>query len=74
MIVAGQRNGPVSSESKKLGIVVSSEDAAAFDETVRRIMGFDPDKIPLMKNIRQNKTWIVYQGPCVDSQEEDLCG
>lgn len=74
MIVAGQRNGPVSPEPKELGAVLASEDAAAFDETVCRIMGFDPDKIPLLKNIRQNKTWITYQEPCVDSSEKDLCG
>lgn len=61
MIISGQRNGPVSPEPKKLGIVLASEDAAAFDETVCKIMGFDADHIPLLRAIVQNQTWISHE-------------
>ena len=53
MIIAGERNGPVSPEPKKLGVILVSEDAAAFDMIVCKIMGFDPKKIPLIHAIHK---------------------
>ena len=58
MIISGQRNGPVSPEPKKVGVVLASENAAAFDEVVCSIMGFNSAYIPLLSAIRSGKTWI----------------
>lgn len=74
MIIAGQRNGPVSPSPKELGIVLASEDAAAFDATVCKIMGFDGPKIPALREIVEGKTWINYQEPTIISNHVEWCG
>lgn len=58
MIISGQHNGPLSPEPKKLGIMVCSEDAYAFDRTVCSIMGFDYHKVPLLESVNKNESWM----------------
>lgn len=67
MIIAGQRNGPVNPSPKELGIIIGSDDPAAFDVTLCKLMGFAFDRIPLCKNIVEGKTWIEYEEPLVIS-------
>ena len=45
MIIAGERNGPVSPLPKMLGAVVVSDDPAAFDVTLCKLMGFPFERI-----------------------------
>lgn len=46
MIISGERNGPVSPEPKKLGIIIAGYDAVIMDRLVCEIMGFDYTKVP----------------------------
>lgn len=75
MIVSGQRNGPVSPEPKEVGIILASENAAAFDEVVCKIMGFELEKIPLLKAIKTKQTWIEVERldlKCSFSEDKDM--
>ena len=63
MIIAGERNGPVSPSPKMLGAVIASEDPAAFDVTLCKLMGFPFEKIPLARNLITGKTIILYTTP-----------
>lgn len=74
MIIAGEGNGPVSPSPKLLGIILISDECYAFDETVAKIMGFDIMKIPLLKNIVNNITWIKHKDTIVQSNYEKLNG
>jgi uncharacterized protein (DUF362 family) len=55
MIIAGEHNGPLSPEEKKLGMILVSDDKVAFDLTVCKIMGFSPQKMPLYRYIIDEK-------------------
>lgn len=74
MIISGQRNGPVSPEPKELGVIIASEDAAAFDMTVCKIMGFDFDYIPLCRNLLGEDCVIKYTEPDIKSNDKRLEG
>lgn len=50
MIISGERNGPVSPEPKKLGIIIAGYDAVMMDRIVCGIMGFDYTKVPSVYN------------------------
>lgn len=63
MIIAGERNGPVSPSPKMLGAVIASEDPAAFDVTLCKLMGFPFERIPLARNLITGKTIIPYTTP-----------
>lgn len=51
MIIAGEGNGPLGPSPKEMGVILVSEDPVAFDKVVVKIMGFDANKIPVLKNI-----------------------
>lgn len=63
MIIAGEKNGPVSPSPKMLGVVIASEDPAVFDVTLCKLMGFPFEKIPLARNLITGKTIIPYTTP-----------
>lgn len=63
MIIAGERNGPVSPSPKMLGAVVASDDPAAFDVTLCKLMGFPFERIPLVRNLITGKTIVPYTIP-----------
>ena len=46
MIISGERNGPVSPDPKKLGIIIAGYDAVMMDRLVCEIMGFDYYRVP----------------------------
>jgi uncharacterized protein (DUF362 family) len=46
MIISGERNGPVSPEPKKIGLIIAGYDAVVLDRLVCEIMGFDYTRIP----------------------------
>lgn len=63
MIIAGEGNGPVSPEPKKLGALSASEDQVAFDMVICKLMGFSVDKIPLVKSIINGEA--IFKKPSV---------
>lgn len=60
MIIAGERNGPCQPRPKKLGIIAVSEDAAAMDMVICRIMGFPPEKIPLINALLKGEADYLF--------------
>ena len=56
MVIAGEGNGPVSPEPKRLGILLASENQLAFDMTVCKLMGFSVNRIPFIKAIYLEKS------------------
>lgn len=58
MIIAGEGNGPVSPEPKKIGALLGSEDQIAFDMTICKLMGFPAKKIPLIKAICSGESFF----------------
>lgn len=63
MIIAGERNGPVSPSPKMLGAVIACDDPVAFDVTLCKLMGFSFERIPLVKNLITGKTIFPYSVP-----------
>lgn len=58
MIIAGEGNGPVKPEPKKLGIILGSMNGASFDKTVCKVMGFPEEKIPMIVSLNKNETFM----------------
>ncbi len=50
-IVAGEGNGPLAPTAKPCGICVAGTDPLAVDTVCAKLMGFDPAKIRILKNI-----------------------
>ena len=65
MVISGERNGPVSPQPKKMGVIIASDNSAAFDMTLCKMMHFDFDKIPMCRNLKSGSTNIPFTDPCV---------
>jgi uncharacterized protein (DUF362 family) len=65
-IVGGEKNGPLHCLKKPAGILVGGHNPYAVDLTATRLMGFDHEKIPLMRNARKEQ-WLINEGPVVVS-------
>jgi uncharacterized protein (DUF362 family) len=48
-IVAGERDGPLNPRPVAAGALVFGEDVALADRVAARLMGFDPERIPLIR-------------------------
>ena len=59
MIIAGEGNGPLEPSPKEIGAIVLSEDPVAFDKVIVKIMGFDIEKIPVLKNISNKHKYEI---------------
>lgn len=57
MIIAGENDGPLHPDSKKLGIILSSHNCAVFDALFCKITGFDKENIPTVRHSLKN-TWL----------------
>ncbi len=49
-IVGGQGNGPLRPEPYPLGLLMASEDPLLMDRALALLMGFDPERVPLLKH------------------------
>lgn len=65
MIIAGEGNGPVSPEPKKMGCIVGSESATAFDAVICKLIGFNFEQIPLIQNVINDHTLLRYEEPVI---------
>ena len=59
MIISGEKEGPVCPSAKNVGIIIAGEDIVCFDEVVCRLMGFDSNKIPTLKEARNIKSYPI---------------
>lgn len=47
MVICGQRQGPVAPTPKPLGMIMMAENCMLFDFVMCKIMGFNPDRLPV---------------------------
>ncbi len=66
-IVAGEGDGPSSPDRKEAGLVVAGFNPVAVDTVCATIMGFDFQKVPLLRN-----AWCIERYPLVDFRGEDI--
>jgi uncharacterized protein (DUF362 family) len=48
-IIGGEGDGPLSPQPKRAGILAVSDDPVALDVALARVMGFDPTRIPMLR-------------------------
>ena len=66
-IIAMEGNGPVAGDAKPLGILLAGENPVAVDSTCARLMGFDEEKILLVK-----KAFEKHELPLIESDIKDI--
>jgi len=66
-IIAGEGNGPEFPDPKFTGILMAGTNPVAVDSACARIMGFDWEKIPLIRN-----AFEIGQYPICDFRYEDI--
>jgi uncharacterized protein (DUF362 family) len=49
-VIAGERNGPIEPDERKEGLLIAGQDLLSVDIICTKIMGFNPLKIPYLKN------------------------
>ena len=58
-VVAGQGDGPLSSEELPLGLILAGENAAAMDWVGAYLLGYDAPKIPLLREAFSDFRWRI---------------
>jgi len=69
-IIAGEGDGPLQNIAKPLGLVAASESSAALDWHLARLMGFDPERIPHVREAVKAENKLLDTGQ--DQQAEIL--
>jgi len=65
-IVAGEGSGPLDPDPVPAGILLGGTNPVAIDSAAAILMGFDPEKIPLLVNAFQSKSYPLAQGTWKD--------
>lgn len=60
MIVSGEKDGPVNPSRKDVGIIIAGEDPCSFDGVVTALMGFDGEKIPVIRQMYQTQPELYF--------------
>jgi uncharacterized protein (DUF362 family) len=58
-IIAGEGRGPMNPDPKYAGVVVFGTHPASVDAACARIMGFDPDRIPIVRQAFRCKSYAI---------------
>lgn len=66
-IIAGDGNGPMAPDAKPVGLVVAGTGAVPVDTVCTILMGFDPDRVPMIAN-----AWAAHGLPLVDFGRGEL--
>ncbi|HTR96644.1 MAG TPA: DUF362 domain-containing protein [Candidatus Acidoferrales bacterium] len=61
-IVAMEGNGPVAGERREAGIVIAGGDPVAVDDVCARLMGFDPQRLALLRHAFGPHRWPLFSG------------
>ncbi len=61
-IIGGEKNGPLQGLEKPAGVLIGGHNPCAVDLAATRLMGFDQEKIPLLKNAGR-EDWLFRKGP-----------
>ena len=59
MIVIGEKEGPLRPSPKYAGMIAMGRDIVPFDEILATLLGFDINKIPLYKHIREKRKYKI---------------
>lgn len=77
-IVAGEGNGPMNPDPVNWGVVAFSTNPACLDAACSVLMGFDPDRIPVIANAFRSDVYPLVSGAWQDvevkSNEPSWCG
>jgi len=57
--IAGEGNGPLAPKAKACGVCVAGTDPVAVDTTCASLMGFDAEKIRILKNARLSRGFPI---------------
>jgi len=58
-IIAGQGNGPMDPDPMPAGVLIFGTNPATVDATAAVLMGFDPEKIPMIRNAFGTKQYSI---------------
>jgi uncharacterized protein (DUF362 family) len=58
-IIAGQGNGPLAPDPLPLGMLLGGDSASAVDWAAALLLGFDPEKIPLLLHAFDSFPWPI---------------
>jgi uncharacterized protein (DUF362 family) len=58
-IIAGQGNGPLCPDPVQSNLLVSGTNPAEVDAVIAKLMGFDPQKIPIIKHAFDPHRWPI---------------
>jgi hypothetical protein len=64
-IVAGEGEGPLSPRAVDAGVIAFSDNVAWGDHVAARLMGFEPDTIPIVRESRREARWGLVPLPAV---------
>lgn len=56
-ITAGENEGPLEATARPTGVLIGGLNPVQVDRVAARFMGFDPDRIPLLREARQLTRW-----------------
>lgn len=56
-LVAGEGDGPLNPDPVRAGVLLFGDDVALTDRVASRVMGFDPDRIPLIREAFRPEPW-----------------
>jgi uncharacterized protein (DUF362 family) len=60
-IIAGQGDGPLAPQPLPLGLIIASNNAAAMDYVGALILGYDPERLPIVRHAFSEFRWPVAQ-------------
>jgi hypothetical protein len=58
-VIAGEGSGPLSPKPAQAGALLFGDDVALTDRVATRLMGFDPERIPLVREAFGLETWPI---------------
>ena len=58
-VVAGQGDGPLSSQPLPLGLMLAGGNAAAVDRVASRLLGYDPERLPIVSHAFDGFSWPI---------------
>jgi uncharacterized protein (DUF362 family) len=68
-IIAGEDNGPLAPRARPLGAVIASTDPAAADLVAVRLMGFDEEQLPILREALHERDCPVTEVRSVEDVE-----
>lgn len=66
-VIAGERQGPLIPTPKECGLLLIADNPVAMDTVACKLMGFNPDRLPLLNAAYRSMRW-----PLVDFARDDV--